>query len=146
MEEAQPGDHGEFTGTLVVVPDVAAMMGPGAIRDSRRNGPGNDGKEGVTGLKELGVRDLNYRLVFLAYHVIGSGGSREDETPESMKEKLKPEDWNMMTKMSNDPKIYANICESIFPHVHGSDEIKRGLILMLAGGVPKGTGEGSVLN
>ena len=50
--------------------------------------------------KELGVRDLNYRLIFLAYSVIGSGGQREEETPESMKEKLKPEDWNMMTKMS----------------------------------------------
>jgi hypothetical protein len=82
--------------------------------------------------KELGVRDLNYRLIFLAYSVIGSGGQREEETPESMKEKLKPEDWNMMTKMSNDPKIYQNICDSIFPHVHGSDEIKKGSVLKLA--------------
>jgi len=145
VEEAQPGDHAEFTGTLVVVPDVAAMMGPSAVRDSRRNGPQDAGKEGVTGLKELGVRDLNYRLAFLAYHVIGSGGSREEDTPESMKEKLKPEDWNMMTKMSHDPKIYANICDSIFPHVHGSEEIKRGLILMLAGGVAKSTREGTSL-
>ena len=49
----------------------------------------------------------------------------------------------MMTKMSKDPKIYSNICDSIFPHVHGSEEIKKGLILMLAGGVAKSTGEGN---
>ena len=62
------------------------MMGPSAIADSRRNKGQESGKEGVTGLKELGVRDLNYRLVFLAYHVLGSGGNREEESPESMKE------------------------------------------------------------
>ena len=38
VEEAQPGDRAEFTGTLVVVPDVAAMMGPSAVRDARRSG------------------------------------------------------------------------------------------------------------
>ena len=48
----------------------------------------------------------------------------------------------MMTKMSKDPKIYSNLCDSIFPHVHGSEEIKKGLVLMLAGGVAKSTGEG----
>ena len=54
----------------------------------KRNG-NESGKEGVTGLKELGVRDLNYRLVFLAYHVLGSGGAREEETPETMKEMVR---------------------------------------------------------
>ena len=53
VEEAQPGDHAEFTGSLVVVPDVAAMMG-NAIRDSRRNNQNESGKEGVTGLKGHG--------------------------------------------------------------------------------------------
>ena len=48
----------------------------------------------------------------------------------------------MMTQMSKDPKIYSNLCDSIFPHVHGSEEIKKGLVLMLAGGVAKSTGEG----
>ena len=48
----------------------------------------------------------------------------------------------MMTKMSKDPKIYSNLCDSIFPHVHGSEEIKKGLVLMLSGGVAKSTGEG----
>ena len=37
VEEAQPGDRAEFTGSLVVVPDVAAMMGPSAVRDARRS-------------------------------------------------------------------------------------------------------------
>ena len=144
VEEAQPGDRAEFTGTLVVVPDVAAMMGPSAIQDSRRNGPKDAGREGVTGLKELGVRDLNYRLVFLAYHVLGSGSAREEETTESVKDKLSNEDWNKINTMRNDPKIYQALCDSIFPHVHGSEEIKKGLVLMLAGGVGKKTAEGGI--
>ena len=144
VEEAQPGDRAEFTGTLVVVPDVAAMMGPSAIQDSRRNGPKDAGRKGVTGLKELGVRDLNYRLVFLAYHVLGSGSAREEETTESVKDKLSNEDWNKINTMRNDPKIYQALCDSIFPHVHGSEEIKKGLVLMLAGGVGKKTAEGEI--
>jgi DNA replication licensing factor MCM6 len=99
----------------------------------------------VSGLKELGVRDLNYRLVFLAYYVEGSGGNADEETTESVKEKLETKDWTRLNEMSKDPKIYQNICDSIFPHVHGSDEIKKGLILMLAGGVPKKTAEGTTL-
>ena len=67
---------------------------------------------------------------------------REEETTESVKEKLTTEDWNKISIMNKDPKIYQNICDSIFPHVHGSDEIKKGIVLMLAGGVAKRTNEG----
>ena len=120
-------------------------MGASAIQDSRRNGPKDGGDSGVSGLKELGVRDLNYRLVFLAYYVEGSGGHAEEETTESVKAKLETKDWTRLNEMSKDPKIYQNICDSIFPHVHGSEEIKKGLVLMLAGGVPKKTAEGTTL-
>jgi len=145
VEVAQPGDLGEFIGTLVVVPDVAAMMGPSVQQDARRNQGGGDNAEGVTGLKELGVRDLNYRLVFLAYHVLGSGGSEQQDTPEDARMKMSQDDWTLVTRMSSDPKIYSNLCDSIFPHVHGSEEIKKGLVLMLAGGVAKQTAEGTSL-
>ena len=120
-------------------------MGASAIQDSRRNGPKDGGDSGVSGLKELGVRDLNYRLVFLAYHVLGSGGQADEETTESVKNKLEAGDWTNLNNMAKDPKIYQNICDSIFPHVHGSEEIKKGLVLMLAGGVPKKTAEGTTL-
>ncbi len=42
VEVSQPGDLGEFIGTLVVVPDVAAMMGPSVQQDARRNRGGEE--------------------------------------------------------------------------------------------------------
>ena len=90
------------------------------------------------------MRDLNYRLVFLAYHVTGSG-NRSEATPEMARLTMSQQDWTLVTRMSADPKIYSNLCDSIFPHVHGSEEIKKGLILMLAGGVAKHTSEGTAL-
>lgn len=59
-------DRYDFTGTLIVVPDVGALAFPGAKAEiSSRHKAGVQG-DGVRGLKALGVRDLNYRLAFLA--------------------------------------------------------------------------------
>ena len=72
VERAQAGDKCDFTGSLIVVPDVASLSMPGARAEtsSRNRGPeGGPQGEGVSGLKALGVRDLAYRLAFLACHV-----------------------------------------------------------------------------
>ena len=62
-----------FTGTVVVIPDIAAISAPGDKAESRRKAGdrgtrGNNG-EGLRGIKALGVRDLSYRLAFLANSV-----------------------------------------------------------------------------
>ena len=68
VETAQAGDKCDFTGTLIVVPDVGSLSLPGARAESAARPRGGDGyeAEGVRGLKALGVRDLAYRLAFLA--------------------------------------------------------------------------------
>lgn len=73
VETAQAGDKCDFTGTLIVVPDVGSISLPGARAESaaRKTAEGPD-TEGVRGLKALGVRDLNYRLAFLACSVVQS--------------------------------------------------------------------------
>lgn len=73
VETAQAGDKCDFTGTLIVVPDVGSISVPGARAESsaRKTGEGPE-TEGVRGLKNLGVRDLNYRLAFLACSVTQS--------------------------------------------------------------------------
>lgn len=71
MEKVQAGDHYDFTGTLVVVPDVGALSLPGAKADTNsRHKKGESVTDGVRGLKSLGVRDLNYKLAFLACSVV----------------------------------------------------------------------------
>ena len=61
---AQAGDKCDFTGTLIVVPDVGSLNLPGAKAESGsgRGKAEQGGTDGVSGLKALGVRDLTYRL------------------------------------------------------------------------------------
>ncbi len=57
----------------MVVPDVAALNLPGARAESGERHKGNPmDSEGVRGLKSLGVRDLHYRMAFLACSVTSS--------------------------------------------------------------------------
>lgn len=97
VEKAKAGDKAVFTGSLVVVPDVAQLSGSGksaklhpakwekscfsltadffillAGRTSIISGGSREGysEEGITGLKQLGVRDLTYKLSFLGTTVV----------------------------------------------------------------------------
>lgn len=59
-----------FTGTVVVIPDILALASPGERAECRREASqrknASAGQEGVKGLRSLGVRDLSYRLAFIA--------------------------------------------------------------------------------
>lgn len=84
VEAVRPGDRATFAGTLVVVPDVAALAAPGerAVSAPRGGGGGGGGSSaldaalsaggegGVTGLTKgpvrTGARELTYRLAFVA--------------------------------------------------------------------------------
>jgi len=150
VESCQAGDRAEFTGTLIVVPDVGAINLPGAQAETGNRHKGEE-SEGVRGLKSLGVRDLHYRMAFLACGVstngkakLGSDGD-EPESAAAMKEKMQPQEWESVYKMSQDKNLYNNLISSLFPTIHGNDEVKRGITLMLFGGVPKTTGESTSL-
>ncbi|MQL92941.1 hypothetical protein Taro_025561 [Colocasia esculenta] len=70
-----------FTGTLVVVPDIMALASPGERAECRREASQRQGAasghEGVKGLRALGVRDLSYRLAFVANSVQVSSDRRD---------------------------------------------------------------------
>ncbi|KAM7401191.1 hypothetical protein PAMA_005402 [Pampus argenteus] len=155
VETAQAGDRCDFIGTLVVVPDVSQLTTPGVrAESSNRVGGGGQGfeAEGLRGLKALGVRELSYRLAFLACHVAPTnprfGGKElreEEQTAESIKSQMTEKEWEKVFEMSQDKNLYHNLCTSLFPTIHGNDEVKRGILLMLFGGVPKTTMEGTSL-
>ncbi|XP_026276705.1 DNA replication licensing factor Mcm6 isoform X2 [Frankliniella occidentalis] len=153
VETVQAGDRYDFTGTLIVVPDVGVLANPGtrAEINSRHKG-GESQPEGVRGLKSLGVRDLNYRMAFLACSVASSntrfGGIDqlgEEMSAELMKKHMSDAEWDKVYEMSRDRNLYSNLINSLFPSIHGNDHIKKGIILMLFGGVPKHTVEGTTL-
>ncbi|XP_064644824.1 DNA replication licensing factor MCM6-like [Lineus longissimus] len=154
VETAQAGDKCDFTGTLIVVPDVSMMSMPGARAESAARTKGNEGyeSEGVRGLKALGVRDLTYRLAFLCCTVEstnprfhGHANPDEEITIDTIKKQMTAEEWKKIYDMSQDKTLYHNLCSSLFPTIHGNDEVKRGILLMLFGGVPKVTSEGTNL-
>jgi DNA replication licensing factor MCM6 len=74
VDSAKPGDRTIFTGNIVVVPDIVQLLKPGEKSQASNMGghmKRNDSKptDGVTGLKRLGVKDLSYKLVFIANSV-----------------------------------------------------------------------------
>lgn len=153
VECVQAGDRYDFTGTLIVVPDVSVISMPGArAMPGSRHKQGENMTEGVRGLKALGVRDLNYRMAFLACSVQTTnprfGGAEmllEEISAELMKEHMTDAEWNKIYSMSRDRNLYQNLVTSLFPSIHGNEEVKRGVVLMLFGGVPKTTQEGTTL-
>lgn len=151
VELAQAGDMCDFIGSLIVVPDVGQLSTPGASAETStrfRGGEGGFNSEGVRGLKALGVRDLTYRQAFLACHITATNptfGGQEirhnEQTIETIKNQMTEAEWEKIYQMSCDKNLYNNLCQSLFPTIHGNDEIKRGVLLQLFGGVPKTTME-----
>ncbi|KPP72520.1 hypothetical protein Z043_108468, partial [Scleropages formosus] len=70
---------------------------------------------------------------------------QEDQMAESVKNQMTAQEWEKVFEMSQDKNLYHNLCTSLFPTIHGNDEIKRGILLMLFGGVAKTTMEGTSL-
>ncbi|CAN4083640.1 unnamed protein product [Withania somnifera] len=153
VEQARAGDMVIFTGIVVVIPDILALASPGERAECRRDASqrknATGGQEGVKGLRALGVRDLSYRLAFIANSVQICDGRRdndirnrrrdadEDENPQLTAEEL--EDIQRMRKV---PDFFNKLVESVAPTVFGHSDIKRAILLMLLGGVHKFTHEG----
>ena len=170
VDRAKAGERCIFTGTLIVVPDVSQLGLPGvrpeAVRDSSSR-TGEVGGGGVTGLKELGVRDLTYRLAFLSCMVIPdttapgqesnqqlSGQSHnilaslnqnrepdddEDKAQEALLQSFSPSEVADLKQFVHSDYIYSRLVDSIAPMIYGHSQIKKGLLLQLIGGVSKTT-------
>lgn len=78
--------------------------------------------EGVRGLKALGVRDLHYRMAFLACNVKSAnrrfgddgGGNHssnndDDVTPQAIKERMTQKEWDTTYQMSQEKDLYQKV-------------------------------------
>ncbi|EZF35611.1 hypothetical protein H109_02665 [Trichophyton interdigitale MR816] len=177
VDRAKAGERCIFTGMLVVIPDISQSGLPGvrpeATRDYGGNFRGGDvGGNGVSGLKSLGVRDLTYRLAFLACMVtpdLSTPGQSSNqnltgqapnilsslnqvEAPDDVEEEaqtallhsLTPYEVQDLKQMVHSDYIYARLIDSIAPMIYGHHQIKKGLLLQLVGGVSKRTVEESM--
>eukprot|EP01114_Cavostelium_apophysatum_P017224 TRINITY_DN5066_c0_g1_i2.p1 TRINITY_DN5066_c0_g1~~TRINITY_DN5066_c0_g1_i2.p1 ORF type:complete len:442 (+),score=73.91 TRINITY_DN5066_c0_g1_i2:184-1509(+) len=145
VEKSKAGDKCIFTGTLIVVPDISKGRAPGPRSQgiSRQNGRPK-GQEGSKELANSSTKDYSYKMCFLASCVMtdskfgANSGDEEDETLEQ----FTPEELEDLQKMKNSSKIYNQLIASIAPAVFGHRDVKKGILLMLFGGVHKVTIEG----
>jgi DNA replication licensing factor MCM6 len=177
VDRAKAGEKCIFTGTLIAIPDVSQFRVPGsrvqASRDTSNTPRGQDaGGTGVSGLKELGARDLTYRLAFLACMVTPdtatpgqkrlNGGAANiltslgqampndastdgEEAQRDLLATLTQAEIEDLRTMVHTPNIFMRLVDSIAPMVYGHQVIKKGLLLQLLGGVSKQTPEGMQL-
>ncbi|XP_047979842.1 DNA replication licensing factor MCM6 isoform X1 [Salvia hispanica] len=150
VEQARAGDTVIFTGSVVVLPDILALASPGERAECRResSNQGRAGQEGVKGLRALGVRDLSYRLGFIANSVQISDGRRDTDirkkkdTDEDIGQQFTAEELDDIQRMRNTPDFFNKLVDSIAPTIFGHQDIKRAILLMLMCGVHKVTHEG----
>ncbi|KAI0173298.1 MCM-domain-containing protein [Hypoxylon sp. FL1284] len=175
VDRAKAGEKCIFTGALIVVPDVSQLGLPGvrptAIRDDRNAPRNNDvGGNGVSGLKSLGVRDLTYRLAFLANmvtpdtstsgqsatrqvhdiinsltQVSGDAAETVEEAQTAVLNSMTPIEIDELREMVHSDHIYHRLVQSLAPTVYGHEIVKKGLLLQLMSGVHKTTAEGMAL-
>ncbi|KAL9624135.1 MAG: hypothetical protein Q9160_001657 [Pyrenula sp. 1 TL-2023] len=179
VEHTKPGEKTIFTGTLIVVPDVSQLGIPGvraeASKDNRNFRGADAGGAGVSGLKSLGVRDLTYRMAFLAcfsspdtttagqsasqqlngtsYNILNSLNQSDpvdlydsgEKAQEAYLESLTPAEIEDLKYMVHSSHIYSRLVNSLAPMVYGHEIVKKGLLLQLLGGVSKITPEGMAL-
>lgn len=114
-------------------------------------GPGGDGISGlVNGPARTGVRELTYRLAFIASGTqpldqqegMVSIRSEDDQTPEDVLAQFTTEQREELEEMRRDRALYDRMAESVAPNVFGHVDVKRAVLLMLLGGVQKSTKEG----
>ncbi|KAL5577933.1 hypothetical protein UlMin_019632 [Ulmus minor] len=152
VEKARAGDTVIFTGTVVVIPDIMALASPGERAECRRETSQRNnsvGQEGVRGLRSLGVRDLSYRLAFIANSVQLSDSRRDSDirnrkkdTDENEIQQFTEEEIDEVQRMRNTPDFFNKLVDSMAPTIFGHQDIKRAILLMLMGGVHKFTHEG----
>ena len=154
VETVKPGDKVNFIGNIIVVPDITALSKPGekvqqqvkrevVKRDEQRIG------EGVSGLKNLGIKDMSYKLVFIANNIVSNEKDGEKSINEIYDEKgnekqieFTDAQIDRILKMKSETSIYSKLSKAIAPNVYGQEEVKKGILLMLCGGVNKQTTEG----
>jgi DNA replication licensing factor MCM6 len=157
VEKAKAGDKCVFIGTLIVVPDLSAARLPGGtVTLDRQQDQAQREGEGISGLREQGVRPLTFKLAFLASTVrlltsqLGVVNIREDDDEQASSEmeqeqvlaQFSDSEKELLYRMRHEPHLYRKLARSIAPAIFGHEEVKKGILLMLFGGVHKTTPEG----
>ncbi|KAL0226416.1 hypothetical protein P9112_013740 [Eukaryota sp. TZLM1-RC] len=124
----KPGDTVKISGTVVALPDEILVSSK--EKKTTRNRRATGESAGVSGLTS-GVQDVSFRLAFVVSSIQEylKGGLQLVEVSENQQDRV--------LSMAKNPTIEHDLIRSICPAVHGHEDLKRGVLLMLLGGVVK---------
>ena len=143
VDMTKPGDKAVFTGKLVVVPDIVQLLKPGEkytssnMDTTKMKRDNNRNMDGVTGLRKIGVKDLSYKMVFIASSV-NTGDSRfgfsqdtadDEENAQDVEKMFTLHERHEVIRMKNEDSLYAKLAGSIAPSVYGHLDVKKGILL-----------------
>ena len=144
VDSAKPGEMLIFTGTLMAIPDVASLIKPGEKQQLVLKQDGIRSKDrsldAVSGLQSYGVKDLNYKLCFLANSIVRE--SKYIFREEYDVAELSAGDKELLNRLRMEPNLFSRMSRCIAPTVFGHEEVKKAIMLMLLGGVHKTTDDG----
>lgn len=103
--------------------------------------------DGFSGLGRTGVKDLSFKMVFMANSVISQdqrfaiqkASSAEDEEKDENLNNFSKVEQNTVVNMKDQDNLYTKMAESIAPGVYGHLDVKKGILLQLFGGIKKDT-------
>ena len=107
--------------------------------------------EGATGLKALGVRDLTYKISFLGNFVRPAESRNSlnslhdlynEEDITALEQQFTEAEKEEIRVMYMDKLLLSKMVNSVCPHIFGHDNVKKGILLQLLGGVHKVTPDG----
>jgi len=145
VDVPKPGDKAVFTGKLVVVPDIVQLLKPGEkvtssnIDTTRMKRNDANSMDGVSGLKKIGVKDLSYKMVFIASSVM-AGDSRfgftsnnhsadDEEKQVDVEQMFTLHERHEVIRMRDEDDLYSKLSRSIAPGVYGHNDVKKGILL-----------------
>ncbi|AFZ78991.1 DNA replication licensing factor MCM6, putative [Theileria equi strain WA] len=151
VDSLNAGDRVEISGSLIVLPDVPTLMKPGEIpkkvaKEGIRRFESFLLSQGITGIKGVGIKDLNHKLSFLATQIrrVNQYKSTAPQMTETLEDRLiRAEDilnipgFEWIKEIATGPDTIEKLASCIAPKVWGHMEIKKGILLMMVGGVHK---------
>ncbi len=129
-ETCKPGDKIFFTGCLQVIPDIISLMKPGEkiqhqLKVDQVRKTEQRSADGITGLKELGLRDLSYKLIFVTQSVKDEHGKLllkvgGKDAPEKQFTRTQ---LDMIFKIKDTQNVYLKLAKCISPSIYGQDDV-----------------------
>eukprot|EP00375_Theileria_parva_P002007 XP_764682.1 DNA replication licensing factor MCM6 [Theileria parva strain Muguga] len=152
VDSVNAGDRVQISGSLIVVPDIPSMLNATQLGEVAKKVMRQGAKrfetfllsQGITGIRGVGVKQLNHKLSFLATQVTVVNQFRNTFQVGEVDEKfLRAEDllnisgFEWIREVSSSRDTIDRLSKIIAPNVWGNYEIKKGLLLLLVGGVHK---------